>query len=73
MGTPQVLVVKHDEEELAEQIEHRKTAKERSMRSLSEWENVMNSSSFLGEEAGKESVLLFSRSSERDKIKLDEF
>ena len=47
IGIPQVLVVKCHEAELEEQIEHRKAAKERSLASLSEWEKVLNNSSFL--------------------------
>ena len=71
-GTPEVLVVKQEEGELEAQIEHRKAAKERSLASLSEWKEILERSSFQDDASGQ-SELLYSRSSERDKLTLEEF
>ena len=71
-GTPEVLVVKQHEEEREAQIEHRKAAKERSLASLSEWKELLDRSSFQDDNL-EQSQLLYSRSSERDKLTLEEF
>ena len=67
-----MLVVKQEEGELEAQIEHRKAAKERSLASLSEWKEILERSSFQDDASGQ-SELLYSGSSERDKLTLEEF
>ncbi len=73
-GTPQIHVINEDELELEQQIAQRKPAKERSLASLSEFEKAISGSSLFDDESTlSQSTLLFSRSSERDKLKLEEF
>ena len=66
------MVIKQHEEELEAQIEHRKAAKERSLASLSEWREVLDKTSFQ-DDGLEQSKLLYSRSSECDRLTLEEF